>query len=428
MKYYFLALGTVVVVCVGCAMDGNQKTTKGEFHAPPAEMMMRPGPMVDGPGPGVIPAMAGPGMPGPGMGAVPFGAFGPPPSALGTSQVRFVGPDGLSVGWQIPGGFAENQLVAPARYNFVQGQAYRLKLSNIPGREGLVIYPSLEIYPTHPNTDAYLSHNSLPLQITVEDLDQVESNNFVTKVIYLPDAKFQELAIANVETLVSTRLDPGVDPIQEADKMGTIMAVLRMGNMDLEMPSPVQMPGQEAVMLGPNGVQQTAYKVDGVEGRMMPPMPVGPAGGSRLGIPNAMIVAQSGLPGQPAGPIAGVNAPVWGMPYTGTPIGLPGPTHLPLGGPASLQSHTMVNRTKMDLPEPVKHMTVGVKHNPGLSLPKPVSSVEYEETHPVYSPGELSYPAWNRPAGAPGMGVGAGAGMGAGSGSGIDPYCPPEQR
>lgn len=400
MKYYFLALGTVVVVCVGCAMDGHQKTTKGEFHAPPAEMMMRPGPMVDGPGPGVLGPMAGPGMGGmpmmggPGMGGMPMMAG---PMVPTTSQVRFVGPDGMAVGWQIPGGFAENQLVAPARYNFVQGQSYRLKLTNVPGREGLVIYPTLDIFPAHPNTESYLSHNSLPIQITVEDLDQVESNNFVTKVIYLPDAKFQQLALANVETLVSTRLDPGVDPIQEADKMGTIMAVLKMGNMNLEMPSPVQMPGQEAVMLGPNGIQQTAYKmVDGAEGRMMPPLPIGPAGGFR-GIPNAPIMAGYGLPGQPAGPIAGVNAPVWGMPITGTPIGLPGPAHLPLGGPASLKSHTVVNRTKMDLPAPVEHMTIGVKHNPGLSLPKPVSSVEYEETHPVYSPGELSYPAWAQP-------------------------------
>ncbi|MDX1970643.1 MAG: hypothetical protein SFV23_25965 [Planctomycetaceae bacterium] len=401
MKYYFLALGTVVVVCVGCAMDGSQITNKGEYHAPPAEMMMRPGPMVDGPGPGVIPAMGGPGMGmgGPGMGGMPMmgGMAMQGPMVPSTSQVRFVGPDGMVIGWQIPGTFAENQLIAPARYNFVQGQAYRLKLTNIPGREALVIYPSLEVYPTHPNTDAYLTHNSLPLQITVEDLDQVESNNFVTKVIYLPDAKFQELAIANVETLVSTRLDPGVDPIQEADKMGTIMAVLRMGNMDLEMPSPVQMPGQPTVMLGPNGIQQTAYQVDGTEGRLMPPMPIGPAGAGRQGIPNAMIVAGGGLPGQPAGPIAGVNAPVWGMPYTGTPIGLPGPTHLPLGGPASLKSHTVVNRTKQNIPEPVEHMTIGVKHSPGISLPKPVSSVEYEETHPVYSPGELSYPAWARP-------------------------------
>ncbi len=412
MKYYFLALGTVVVVCVGCAMDGHQLTNKGEFHAPPAEMMMRPGPMVDGPGPGVLAPLAGPGS-----GIMPA-AYGmgpgmmPGPQMLSTSQVRFVGPDGMAVGWQIPGGFAENQLIAPARYNFVQGQAYRLKLSNIPARDGLVVYPSLEVYPTHPNTEAYLTHNSLPIQITVEDLDQVESNNFVTKVIYLPDAKYQELAIANVETLVSTRLDPGIDPIQEADKMGTIMAVLRMGNMNLEMPAPVQQPGQDTVMLGPNGIQQTAYKmVDGNDGRMMPPMPVGPSGGGRPGIPNAMIVAGGGYPGQPAGammaggpgcpPISGVNIPVWGQPYVGTPIGLPGPTHLPLGGPASLQSHTVVNRTKTSLPEPVKHMNVGVKHNPGISLPKPVSSVEYEETHPVYSPGELSYPAWAAPQGGP---------------------------
>lgn len=405
MKYYFLALGTVVVVCVGCAMDGHQVTRKGEYHAPPAEMMMRPGPMVDGPGPGVIPPMAGPGAGGMPFGVMPMGGMMPGgmmagPQTLSTSQVRFVGPDGMAVGWQIPGGFAENQLIAPARYNFVQAQAYRLKLSNIPGRDGLVVYPSLEIYPTHPNTDAYLTHNSLPIQITVEDLDQVESNNFVTKVIYLPDAKFQELAIANVETLVSTRLDPGVDPIHEADKMGTIMAVLRMGNMNLEMPAPVQQPGEDTVMLGPNGIQQTAYKmVDGNEGRMMPPMPVGPAGGGRPGIPNAMIVAGGGHPGQPAYPIAGVNAPVWGMPQTGTPIGLAGPPHLPLGGPASLQSHRVVNRTKTDLPEPVKHVNIGVKHNPGISLPKPVGSVEIEETHPVYQPGELAYPAWAQPQG-----------------------------
>ena len=55
MKYYFLALSTVVVVCVGCAMDGQQHTHKGEYHAPPAAMMQHPGPMVDGPGPGVMP-------------------------------------------------------------------------------------------------------------------------------------------------------------------------------------------------------------------------------------------------------------------------------------------------------------------------------------------------------------------------------------
>ena len=73
------------------------------------------------------------------------------------------------------------------------------------------------------------------MQFTNEDFDQVLTGNFVTKVIYLPDAEYAELAIAGVETLVSTRLDPGVDPIVEADRRGSILAVIRIGNKDLEM-------------------------------------------------------------------------------------------------------------------------------------------------------------------------------------------------
>ena len=81
-----------------------------------------------------------------------------------------------------------------------------------------------------------LAHNAIPVQLTDEDFDQVLSGNFVTKVIYLPDAEFQELALAGVETLVSTRLDPGVDPIVEADRRGSILAIIRIGNKDLQIP------------------------------------------------------------------------------------------------------------------------------------------------------------------------------------------------
>ncbi len=382
MKYYFLALGTVVIVCVGCAMDGNQLTNKGEYHAPPAAMMSRPGPMTDGPGPGVQPLMAGPGM----WGCPPMPAA--PPS---TTQIRFVGPDGMHIGWLIPTGYAENQLVTPARYNFFQGGTYRLKIGNIPGHDAVVLYPTLQVYPGHPNTEAYLTHNSVPLQLTEEDLEQVESNNFVTKVIYLPDAKYQELAIANVETLVSTRLDPGVDPIQEADKRGTIMAVLRIGNKDLATAGPAAprpMVGTEQ-----GGIDQVSHVVDGDEGQLMPPMPIGPAGQGTPGIPGAMMMAGSGMPGQP---ISGVNMQAWGMPITGTPIGLPGATHLPYGGPAGMRSHTVRNRSRQNLPGPAKDVLIDVDHQPGLSLPPTVNYIKYTEKHPVYSPGEVSNPAWNQ--------------------------------
>lgn len=403
MRLYFLALGTLLIVCVGCAVDGQKLAQKNEFHAPPAAMLEHPGPMVGGPGPGVMQVayQAPPaGMMGPSAGQPVMAPMGgmpmPHPHVHATSQVRFLGPEGMHVGWQIQGTFAENQMIAPGRYNFGQAATYRLKLSNIPGREGLVVYPSLHVYPTQPTTAAYLEHNALPLRITDEDLDQVETNNFVTKVIYLPDAKYQELAIAGVEELVSTRLLPGQDPVSEADRRGTIMAVLRMGNMDMEMP------GQPGVLpQGANAgdIQKVSHvqQVDGEDGQLVAPMPIGShLGIGRGGVPSDMMVGGPAGPGQPPfNPIVGVHgAPMYGYPSVGTPIGLPGPPHIPLGKPAGLQSITMRNTTDYNVAEPVDHMLIDVRHEPGISMPKPVKYVEYTEKHPSYSSGDLSVPAW----------------------------------
>ena len=77
---------------------------------------------------------------------------------------------------------------------------------------------------------------------------------------------------------------------------------------------------------------------------------------------------------------------------TSTPIGLPGPPHLPLGGPAGLKSHTIRNLSDNRMPEPVDHMLIDVEHSPGYSVPAPVKHIKYSEKHPVYGPGEVSTP------------------------------------
>jgi hypothetical protein len=199
---------------------------------PPGVPGMGPGPM--GPGPALG-----------GYAGVPLG----PRFTTGRTQVRFAAPLAMKIDWQTPDpnapvvAFTGAKLTTPDRYNFAQGQIYRLKLSSIQGREGVELYPSLEVYPGNAKVDAYIAHNSVPVEFTDEDFDQVAAGNYVTKVIYLPDAKYQELAIAGVETLVSTKLDPGVDPVQEAHRRGSILAVIRMGSADLEMPhSPPLLP------------------------------------------------------------------------------------------------------------------------------------------------------------------------------------------
>jgi len=297
-------------------------------------MLMHPGPGVDGPGPGVM------------MNQQPNG----PVNA--TSQIAFVGPEGMTVSWDVsaPGTFDSQPLVCPGRYNFPQSAIYRLKLSNVPGRPGVELYPTLEVGPTMPRTEAFLAHNAIPVQFTEEDFDQVLSGNFVTKVIYLPDPEFQELALAGVETLVSTRLDPGVDPVVEADRRGAILAIVRLGNKDL------QAPGAQ----GQDGVTAAGYQY--------------PAGGhAPTGGPMPMGTPVGGYSTMPMNYMSGVTGPQYGMPMCGTPIGLPGPPSVPLGVPAGLQRHTIVNHTAVHLPNPTEHERVDVKEVPGYSYPTPAN-------------------------------------------------------
>ena len=324
---YRTALLSLCVAVAGCKSPFSH-------NLPPAVQLAHPGPGVGGPGPGVL-------------------VYGNPGSdvQLQSSQVHFVGPEGMMVAWDATGSgmFDSEPLVCPGRFNFGQASLYRLKLSNIPGpdRVGAELYPTLEVAPPMPRTEAYLAHNAIPFQITDEDFDQVLSGNFVTKVIYLPDAEFQELALAGVETLVSTRLDPGVDPIVEADRRGSILAIIRLGNKDLEVPGVDGFAGGGGMMAGGGGYCP-------------------PGGGGAFA---------GDLPGN----VSGVTTAQYGMPMTGTPIGLPGPPHIPLGVPAGLQKQTIRNHTFTKIPQPVEHTRIHVKQNPAMSYPVPARTAYIQE-------------------------------------------------
>ncbi len=50
---------------------------------------------------------------------------------------------------------------------------------------------------------------------------------------------------------------------------------------------------------------------------------------------------------------------------------------------AGLQSHTVRNRSKQHIPEPVEDFVIDVRQQPGINIPDPVQSIEYKEQHPV---------------------------------------------
>lgn len=168
------------------------------------------------------------------VGSIPQGG-GPMAMLGGRTSVRISEPQGMRFTWYGPAGLVEPPYETPARYNFAQGGIYRLKLGSIQGRPGTELYPTLEVYPATAKTATYLAHSSVPLSFTDEDFEQVTAGNFLIKVVYLPDPQYQDLAaVAGPAEVISTRLEPGVDPIAEARRRGEILLVIRMGNIDLE--------------------------------------------------------------------------------------------------------------------------------------------------------------------------------------------------
>jgi len=363
-----LTLGSWLVAA--CVAATSMATDIKAYNLPPAERLFSPGPGVGGPGPGVIPpalpptAIIGGGGIG---GAAGLGLDGMDQ----TVQILFSRPESMQVRWSVSSvaHFDSEPLIVPGRQNFPAGGIYRLKITNIAGREGVELYPTVEIGPTTPRTAAYLAHNAIPIQFTEEDFDQVLSANFVTKVIYLPDPEFQEMALAGVETLVSTRLDPGVDPILEADRRGSIMAVVRLGNKDVEMP-------------GAMGDQVFPASFESHPNLYGP----GPStmGGSPTALPlSAMALGQSSLgpTGLTPAYVSGITGLTYGMPWVGTPIGLPGPPHIPLGHPAGFQRQVMKDKTHYHIPGPVESFTIRMREQPGYSYPRPPTHMHIREQH-----------------------------------------------
>jgi hypothetical protein len=345
---------------------------------PPGNLISPPG--IAGMPPGALP----PGLRPPGAVAAVGALTGAPaaPFPVQRTEVRFAGPAGMKISWYGPsadgkGGFGPQYLQAPARYNFLQASIYRLKLSDIPNRPGLELYPTLEVVPAKPKTCTFLAHSAVPIIFTEEDFEQVAAGNFVVKVIYLPDPQFQDLAVTGPDEVVSSRLEPGIDPIIEAKRRGSILLVVRLGNIDLEAPNT---PSMDA----PNPFAPVAPVCPpGVTPPLLPPPPGAPV---PPGLPVARGVPMAGQPPMP------------NMPYQMAPNMPVRPPMVPYG---------MVNN------QPMQPGMMGMQQNPGMvpqgqMLPPAGGTGSYPTgtqfpNQMLPPPPQNSYPSGTQLPGQPGM-------------------------
>lgn len=138
-------------------------------------------------------------------------------------------PEGVRLSVNIGGQF-DDARPGPVRVGMLVGPVYQFKVSHIPFREGMEVFPTIEVinrlYPPPGQAAAF----PVPVQLTIEELDYALDGRYVTRVIYLED----------VETALPVRDDParqryyevpsGEDPLLAADRLGRPMAILRMGS------------------------------------------------------------------------------------------------------------------------------------------------------------------------------------------------------
>lgn len=119
--------------------------------------------------------------------------------------------------------------VTPLRIGLLIAPVYRIKVSNLPGREGEEVFPTIELidrlYPPRGQERRF----PVPIELTEEDLQLALDGKYVTRVIYLEDPAMALPIAQRADQQEWFDAGPGVNPVQEADRWGRPLAILRMG-------------------------------------------------------------------------------------------------------------------------------------------------------------------------------------------------------
>ena len=313
------------VLVVRCGHDdrGLQRAHK-RARCRRRKMMMHPGPGVDGPGPGVL---------------------NYPPAMRMQRRRRRNWPSKARRGWKSAGTYG----AGPVRFR-AAGGARPLQLP-----AGSHLSPEALQYRrpsgggvvsdrggrgARPRTEAFLAHNAIPVQFTEEDFDQVLSGNFVTKVSICP--------------IPSTRNWPW-PASRPWSARGWSRAWIRSSR------PPV------AARSWPSFAWATRTCKFRRRGRTAdvgagPPAPAGyraPAavGGMPFAYPAARRLHRRRDGARRTGCRCAARPSAWPVRRISR-----------WGSRPALQKHSIVNHTRMQIPEPVHQVRIDVKQKPGYSL------------------------------------------------------------
>lgn len=143
--------------------------------------------------------------------------------------VRIIAPEGVMIAPAVEGNFLA-PMPAPQIFAFRVGDAYRFKVTNIPLRPGVELFPTLEIIDrTHPPMGEELRHAVL-VELAKEDLYTAIQGKYVTRVIYIEDPNTaMPVAQTNLHGQGFFDVPAEANAYEVAKTLGRPIAILRIG-------------------------------------------------------------------------------------------------------------------------------------------------------------------------------------------------------
>lgn len=165
-----------------------------------------------------------------------------PPGAIGLRQLQRGGP--------LPGYFQPVEVTAPpgtllsvvSNGDFSEakrekllagmliGQVYRLKVGNISGREGLEIFPTIEVIDRLYPPPGQAARFPIPVELTEEEIKMATDGRYVLRVIYIEEPRTALPLRDQPGRQRYFEIPPGDDAMETADRLGRPVAILRMGS------------------------------------------------------------------------------------------------------------------------------------------------------------------------------------------------------
>jgi len=233
--------------------------------------------------------------------------------------VRFESPVGAKVEIASSAGVVE--LIVPGHVVLALGRDYRLRVSNIPDKQGLVVFPTVRLIgylvpPAHVDPLDY----PIPLHFIAQDFDEANLGRLVSNVIYLEDPIMALPRAFPAGEIPIVEVPPDQDSLFRASDLGRPMIFIQLGNrvpLDGRFEDPASDP---PVFIVPATVQNSGGQTESA---------IRPAGWQTPFA--AAAAAVPGSIGHPSAPACYPNQPAVRLPYKVHPR-MPRDECLPDGG------------------------------------------------------------------------------------------------